>query len=116
MVQEKKGVFDEITENEIEEIWKEEDLSDNEPIRLNGKNVWETAKQVCDYINAHEELINIASLGEDRVVMKKAMIVIKEAHNTERKRRHSSRKKKSDDVRTITQRAKSPIFDVKRWG
>ena len=107
-------VYDEITDAEIEEIWREEDLSDDEPIRLNGKYVWETAKRVCDYINAHEELIIITSLGEYRVVMKKVMRVIKEAHNVERKRRQSSRKKMSDDARTRTQRAKSLICDIKR--
>ena len=53
-------VFDEITEDEIEEIWNREDGGD-EPIRLNGKYVWETAKRVCDYINAHEDMIQIAT-------------------------------------------------------
>ena len=53
-------VFDEIREDEIEEIWNREDGGD-EHIRLNGKYVWETAKRVCDYINAHEDMIQIAT-------------------------------------------------------
>ena len=71
---------------------------------------------MCDYINAHEELVNITSLGEYRVAMKKVMRVIKGVHNVERKRRQSSRKKKMVETRTRTQRVKSPIFDVKRGG
>ena len=39
-------VFDEITEEEIEEIWKRGTPDEGEPIRLNGKYVWETAKSV----------------------------------------------------------------------
>ena len=46
----KNKVCDEITGNEIEEIWSREDPGD-EPIRLNGKYVWEMAKRACDYIN-----------------------------------------------------------------
>ena len=64
----------------------------DEPIRLNGKCVWETAKCVCDYINAHEELIQITSFCEYREVMRKVMGVIREAHNTEKKRRPSSQR------------------------
>ena len=88
-------VYDEITEEEIEEIWNREAPGDDEPIRLNGKYVWETAKRVCNYINAHEDIITIATFGEYREVMKKVMRVIKEAHNTERKRRQTTRKKKA---------------------
>ena len=84
-------VFDEITEEEIEEIWKRETPGEGEPIRLNGKYVWETAKRVCDYINAHEDLICITTFEEYRVVMLKVMMVIKEADNVERKRRLTSR-------------------------
>ena len=47
--------------------------------------VWGTAKRVCDFINAHESLINITTFGEYRIVMKKVMLAIKEAHNVERK-------------------------------
>ena len=86
-------VYDEITEKEIEEIWNRDD-PDDEPIRLNGKYVWETTKRVCDYINAHEELIQITMFREYRVVMKKIMRVIKEAHNVERKRRHPPARRK----------------------
>ena len=106
-------MIDEITEEEIEEIWKREEPIE-EPIRLNGKYVWETAKRACNFINAREELINITSFGENRVVMKKVMMVIKEANNTERKRRQTSRKDKSDDVKSMKQKAKSLIQHIKR--
>ena len=56
----KNKVYDEITDNGIEEIWSRDDSGD-EPIRLNGRYVWDTAKRVCDYINTHEELIQIAT-------------------------------------------------------
>ena len=39
-------VFDEITETEIEEIWRRVETDEEEPVRLNGKYVWETAKRV----------------------------------------------------------------------
>ena len=80
-------VYDEITDGEIEEIWRKVCPEDVENVRLNGKYVWETAKRVCDFMNAHEDLITITTFGEYRVVIKKVMIAIKEAHNTERKRR-----------------------------
>ena len=38
-------VYDEITDEEIEEIWQREDQDPEEPIRLNGKYVLETAKK-----------------------------------------------------------------------
>ena len=53
-------VYDDITEEEIEEMWKADIQDTGEDIRLNGKCVWETAKWVCDFINAHDDLINIA--------------------------------------------------------
>ena len=87
----KNIVYDEITEEEIEEIWNRKDSDDDEPIRLNGKHVWETAKRVCDFITAHEDLIHITTFGEYRIVMRKMMRVIREAHNMERKRRQSTR-------------------------
>lgn len=108
-------VFDEITEKEIEEIWKGEDPDDDEIVRLNGKYVWETAKRVCDYINAHEDLVTITSFGEYRKAMTKVMKDIKEAH-VERKRRRTSRKKMSEEATTRKQRAKTMIVDVKRGG
>ena len=46
-------------------------------------------KRVCDFINAHEDLIAITTFGEYREVMKKAMKVKKEAHNVERKMRQA---------------------------
>ena len=109
-------MYDEITEKEFEEIWQREDQEENEPIRLNGKYVWETAKRVCDFINAHEERIQITSLGEYRVVMKKITRVIKEAHLVERKRRHTSRMKRMDESKTRTQRAKALIAEIRRGG
>ena len=57
-------VIDEITENEIEEIWNREAPDQEEPFRFNGNCVRETAKRVCDFINAHEELIQITTIGE----------------------------------------------------
>ena len=77
----KNKVFDEITEDEIEDIWNREG-PDEEPNRLNGKYVWETAKKVCGFINTHEDLIHITTFGEYKEVMKKVMRVIKESHNT----------------------------------
>ena len=53
-------VYDVITDDEIEEIWKKRN-PDDEPIRLDRKNVCETAKCVCDFINMHEDLISISS-------------------------------------------------------
>ena len=109
-------VYDEITEAEIEEIWMREAPDEDEPIRLNGKFVWETAKRVCDFINAHEELVNITTFGDYRVVMKKVMKVIKEAHNVERKRRQASKDKKKEETRTRTQKAKALIQCIRRGG
>ena len=45
-------VYDAITEEEIEENWKNKDPDENEPIRLNGKYVWETAKRVTSSTHA----------------------------------------------------------------
>ena len=95
---EENKVFDEITENEIEEIWNREYRDESDPIRLNGKYVWETAKRVCDFINTHEDLVNITTFGEYRKVMVKVMSVIREAHNVEKKRRQTARKKRGDEA------------------
>ena len=84
-------VYDEITEEEIKEIWQREDPENGEDIRLNGKYVWETAKRVCDFINTHAVIIHITSFGEYRNVMKRVMRDVKEAHNLERKRRQTAR-------------------------
>ena len=86
-------VPDEITENEIEQIWERETQDDGETIRLNGKYVWETAKRVRDFINAHEGNITITTFGEYRDVMK-VTNVIREAHNVERRIKQTSRKRK----------------------
>ena len=110
----KNKVFEEITETEIEEIWQREGPEEDEPIRLNGKFVWETAKRVCNFINAHEDLIQITTFGEYRVVMKKVMKVIKEAHNVERKRRQTTRVKRSEESSKRTQKAKSLICEIRR--
>ena len=95
--------FNEITEEEIEELWSRE-TPDDEPVRLNGKYVRETAKRVCDFLNTHEELIGITTLGEFRNVLLKVMRVIKEAHNREKKRILTSWKKKSDEMTVIKQK------------
>ena len=67
-----------------------------------------------DFINANEELIQITSLRELRVVMKRVMRVAKEAHGVQRKRMQSVRKKKRENAMARTQRAKSLISDIKR--
>ena len=108
----KNKVYDEITEEEIEEIWQREDPDDGEPVRLNGKYVWETAKRVCDFINSHEDLIHITSFKEYRDVMEKVMKVIKEAHNTERKRRQTAKRRRSEETTKRTQRAKPLIANI----
>ena len=107
-------VFDEITEEEIEKLWKDDMPDTGEDIRLNGKYVWETAKRVCDFINAHDDLITITSFGEYRGVMRKVMRVIKEAHNTQRKRRQTGKKKMNEEARKRTQQAKASIAIVKQ--
>ena len=66
------------------------------------------------FINAHEDLITITTFGEYRVVMRKAMKVIKEAHSIERKRRMVSRKKRSVETKVRTQRTKTLIAEIKR--
>ena len=105
-------VYDEISDEEIEEIWNRDD-PDDEPIRLNGKYVWDAAKRVCDFLNAHGDIIHITAFGEYRCV-KKVMKVIREAHNVERKRRQSGRKNILDKTRTTTQREKALINEIKR--
>ena len=110
----KNKVYDEITEVEIDEIWKKEDPSEEAPVRLNGKYVWETAKRVCDFINAHEDFIQIATFAEYKKVMKKVMSVIKEAHNVERKRRQVARKNQSEKSSKTIQKAKSLIANIRR--
>ena len=81
----KNKVYDEITEEEIKEIFQREDPDNGEDIRLNGNFVWETAKRVCDFINTHEDIINITTFGEYRRVMMKVIKVIKVAHDVEQK-------------------------------
>ena len=71
---------------------------------------------MCDYINAHEDIIRITTFGEYRNVMKKVMKVIREAHSVERKRRQTSRKKRSEDAVKKTQKAKSLIAEIRRRG
>ena len=110
----KNKVYDEITEEEIEEIWQREVSDDDEPVRLNGKYVWKTAKRICDFINTRQDLVHITSFGEYRIVMLRVMRVIKEANNAEQKRRKTSRMKKSEGVKERTQRAKALIAMVKR--
>ena len=109
-------VYDEITEDEIQEIWSREDTDEGEAIRLNGKYVWEAAKRVCDFINVHEDLIHITTFGEYKEVMRKIMMVIKEAHNAERKRRWTSRKKKTEETSKRKRKAKALIAEINRGG
>ena len=71
---------------------------------------------MCDFINAHDSLINITTIGEYRMVMKNVMLVIKEVHNVERKRRRTARKKRSEEAATRTQKAKALISNIKRGG
>ena len=107
-------VYDEITDGEIEEIWRRDDAGREVSVRLNGKCVWETAKRVCDFINRRDDLIRITTFGEYREVMLKVMRVIKEAHNAERKRRQTTRKKKCDESGARKQRAKTLISMIRR--
>ena len=58
---------------------------------------------MCNYINAHEDIIHITTFLEYRDVMKRVMGVIKEAHNVERKRRQTTRKKRRDESSRRTQ-------------
>ena len=108
--------FDEITEKEIEEIWQRDNPGDAEEIRLNGKNVWDTVKRVYEFINAHEDTIKITSFEEYRVEMRKVTMVIKEAHNIERKIRQALRKNKSEEVSAMTPKAKTLIDEKRRGG
>ena len=64
-------VYDKITDEEIGEILRRDTPDPEEVIRLNGNHVWDVAKRVCDYINAHEDIIQITTFGEYRIVMKK---------------------------------------------
>ena len=109
-------VYDEITQDEIEEIWKRQDLDIEGSVRLNGKYVWATAKRVCDFINRRDDLIRITTFGEYRKVMMKVMSVIKEAHNVERKRRQTTRKKKLGETAVRKQRAKALVSMIRRGG
>ena len=76
--------------------------------------VWETANRVCDFINAHEDLIHLTTFGEYRDVMRRVMKVIKEAHNVEKKRRQTSRKRKREEVSIKTQSRGSDFQSQKR--
>ena len=66
-----------------------------------------------DFINANEDIINISSFGEYKVVMNKGLNVIKEAHLVERKRRQTAREEKSEEAVKRTQRAKALIATIK---
>ena len=69
---------------------------------------------MCDYINTHDDLITIKTFGEYRVMTKKVMMVIDEAHNVDRKRRQTSRNERGEESKARTQRAKALIADIKR--
>ena len=68
---------------------------------------------MCNFINAHEDIITITTFSEYRDVMRKVTNVIREAHNVERRRRQTSRKKKENGTKAVTQRAKSLIASDK---
>ena len=48
---------------------------------------------MCDFVNIHDDLIRISTVGEYRVVMRKVSKVIIEANNTEPERRQTTIKK-----------------------
>ena len=48
--------------------------------------------------------------------MRKVTMVIKEAHNVERKRRQTSREKMGEDATASTQKAKTLIVEIRRGG
>ena len=50
-----------------------DDNDTEESVRLDGKYVRENTKRVCEFINAHEDLITITTLGEYREVMKRVI-------------------------------------------
>ena len=103
-------VNDEITDKEIEEIWIGEPPDDSEAMRLNAKYVFETSKRVCDFINARQDFFHSTTLVEYRVVMQKAMKVIREAHNNERKRRQTAKSRRSEETEERSeQRRLSPL-------
>mgnify|MGYP004677800577 CR=1 FL=1 len=54
---------------------------------------------MCVFTNAHEDIVIITSFGEYWVVLKKAMKVIAEAHNVERKRGQASKDKKKEETK-----------------
>ena len=108
-------VYDEIADREIDEIWQR-DPDDGEPVRSNGKYVWETAKRVCDFINANEDIIRITTFGEYREVMLKVVKIIREAHNIGRKRRQTAKKRRNEETTKRTQRAKTLIATIKKGG
>ena len=101
------------TDDEIQ-IWKKDDPEFGKPVLRNGECVWAATKRVCDIINAHEDIIHFETFSQYKCVMKKAMMVIRESFNVERKRRQTSLKKRTDDSKTRTQRAKTPIANIKR--
>ena len=68
---------------------------------------------MCDFINAHEDLIHITSFEEYKKVMKNVMRVIKESRNVEQKRRKTTGQKRRDETETRTQRAKALVADIK---
>ena len=71
---------------------------------------------MCQYINSHSDLIRITSFDEYRVVMRKVTMVIKEAHNIQRKRRQTSRKKMSEEMMATSQKAKTLIVEIRCGG
>ena len=77
---------------------------------MNGKYVWETGKRVCDFINTHDDIIQITTFGGNRNVIWNAMMVVKEAHNVERKRMQTAKKAICEEA---TKRVDP--FEPKNW-
>ena len=51
-------MFDQISETEIEEIWKRETSDEDEVTSLNGKHDWKMVRRLCEFINVHDNITN----------------------------------------------------------
>ena len=80
----KHNTFDGFSEEEIEKSWKAETQDTGEDIRLNVKHVWETAKNVATS-STHMRTRSTSPRLENIRGMRKAMCVIKEAHDTKKR-------------------------------
>ena len=64
--------------------------------------------------HTHEDLINITTLEEYRLVMLKEIRVVKEAHLVEKKRKQTTGKEKRDAATKMVRKAKALIDIVKQ--